>query len=236
MVHFERLLVIAGKKIRELVLHHDHRRLKELPFLFKKFKGDEARLHDLLYKALIEGNTAVEAELGKLLEGEALEGTAMDAGGGASGPLLRPHQSSDGSDGWTRLDAIDPNSEPLQRSPELEGEDGEVLPEFTVRKLRQGAQKLLRVAVVMPKVNDVNEVTVAVGSRQFSLSNVHYRTLAFTGEDIDAYVGTAGIEIVVGEEDEEDSVIAEWELSTRTLTVDLPLVFKRSDGQSFDLA
>jgi hypothetical protein len=27
-----------------------------------------------------------------------------------------------------------------------------------------------------------------------------------------------------------------WDLASRTLTVDLPLVFKRSDGQSFDLA
>ena len=35
-------------KIKELVLHSDHRRFKDLPYWFQKFKGGEARLHLLL--------------------------------------------------------------------------------------------------------------------------------------------------------------------------------------------
>ena len=84
--------------------------------------------------------------------------------------------------------------------------------------------------------------------------------LAFTGEEIDSYGGIGGIEIVVGAQDggstsythhnlthrgipdslcifpEVQGGMARWDLGTRTLTVDLPLVYKRSDGQSFDLA
>ena len=55
--------------------------------------------------------------------------------------------------------------------------------------------------------------------------------LQIHGEEIDMLVDTEGVEIVT------DAVEpAVWDLETRTLTVDLPLVFKRSDGQSFDLA
>ena len=55
--------------------------------------------------------------------------------------------------------------------------------------------------------------------------------LQIQGEEIDVLVDTEGVEIV------QDAVEpAVWDLETRTLTVDLPIVFKRSDGQSFDLA
>ena len=43
------------KEVKELVLKHDHQRLTELPAVFAKFKGDEARLLSLLRQRYVDG-------------------------------------------------------------------------------------------------------------------------------------------------------------------------------------
>jgi len=212
-------------RVKELVLHHDHRRLKDLPSMFKKFKGDEARLYDLLKQLFVEGRTEVNRELGEVVgEAAALDGAQPD---GSSGPLLTPHRGI-GADGllagWTRLDAavdrsaavagagaggskgggasVDDEEEEEEgaaaadgggrggsngaqgsstggdetmvweiprasgsdtpRAAERGDEGEDTLPElqFTVRKIREGTQKLLRVSAVMPKVNEASEVEI----------------------------------------------------------------------------
>ena len=181
-------------KIKAMVLHHDHRRLKDLPYLYKKFKGDEARLLVLFQQLLVDGRTEAEEELGTKESATAALDGSVD---GSSSPLLTPHRDPSGDGrlpkGWTKTEGgfdgfLDQKSAPnvieiARRDPQAqlhsgtydEMNDDEPLPEYTMRKIRRGTRKLVRVAVVMPKVNDAAEVEIGILPRLLQLSNVHYK-------------------------------------------------------------
>lgn len=200
-------------KIKELVLHHDHRRLKDLPYLYKKFKGDEARLHLLLQQLLVEGRTEAEAELATVVSDEV---AAIAGAQDLSGPLLSTHRPDSAGrterlpTDWTKVVASESSSdtagnnkaggqdlatdvkrtslvwevpkEDLKAHFTVSGDerdslDGEQLPKFAIKKVREGTRKVLRVEVVMPKVNDGAEVEIRVERRLCQVSSLHYKTV-----------------------------------------------------------
>lgn len=74
-------------QVKELVLRHDHRRLEQLPVLYRKFKGDEARLLTLATQLYVDGDEAVRPLLdihySSAAGTEVGDGAAGDSGGEA---------------------------------------------------------------------------------------------------------------------------------------------------------